>query len=78
LVVVARADDGAVTVAATFSPSDPIGSTAVVITPEPAATSGMLELLDSAIVRLLAYRDGYKAASEKDGPPLLPARWYVW
>jgi hypothetical protein len=76
LVVVARADDGDVTVSATFTPTDPVGSTEVLITPEPATTSGVLELLDAAIVRLLAYRDGYRAASEKDAGPAFPAPWY--
>ena len=76
LVVVARAADGEVAVSATFTSTDPIGSTEVLIIPEPATTSGVLELLDAAIIRLLAYRDGYKAAGEKDAAPLFPAPWY--
>jgi hypothetical protein len=76
LVVVSCAHDGDVTVSATFTPTDPVGATEVLITPEPATTCGVLELLDAAIVRLLAYRDGYRAASEKDAAPVLPAPWY--
>lgn len=78
LVVVAHAHDGDVTVSATFTPTDPVGSTEVLITPEPATTSGLLELLDAAILRLRAYRDGYKAASEKDAMRVLPAPWSRW
>ena len=71
-------DDDDVTVTATFHPADPIGATEVVITPEPASYAGVLEMLDAAIVRLLAYRDGYKAASEKDAAPPLSAPWTGW
>ncbi len=70
--------DGDVTVTATFHPTDPIGATEVVITPEPATHARVLDLLDAAIVRLLAYRDGYKTASDKDTTPLFPAPWYGW
>jgi hypothetical protein len=58
LLVVARADDGDVTVSATFTPTDPVGSTEVLIMPEPATIGAVLELLDAAIVRLRAYRNG--------------------
>jgi hypothetical protein len=77
LVIVAH-DDGDVTVTATFHPTDPIGATEVVITPEPATHARVLDLLDAAIVRLLAYREGYKTASDKDTMPLFPAPWYGW
>jgi len=77
LVIVAHDDDD-VTVTATFHPTDPIGATEVVITPEPASHARVLDLLDAAIVRLLAYRDGYKTASDKDTTPLFPAPWYGW
>ncbi len=77
LVIVAR-DDNDVTVTATFYPTDPIGATEVVITPEPATHARVLDLLDAAIVRLLAYRDGYKTASDKDAAPPLSAPWYGW
>ena len=77
LVIVAHDDDDVI-VTATFHPTDPIGATEVVITPEPATHARVLDLLDAAIVRLLAYRDGYKTASDKDAAPLFPAPWYGW
>ncbi len=77
LVIVAH-DDGDVTVTATFHPTGPIGATEVIITPDPATHARVLDLLDAAIVRLLAYRDGYKTASDKDAAPLFPAPWYGW
>ncbi len=38
-------------------PTDPIGSTEMVISPDPAGAKGVLETLDMVLRRLMAYRD---------------------
>lgn len=71
-----------VTVAATFTTSDPIDCTEVVIDPEPLTESCYLQLIDAAIRRLVAYRDAFIAAEEADTgvlpPTPLPVPWYGW
>ncbi len=89
---VALYDDN-VSITATFRPGDPIGSTEVVPSLDSLDATAYLNLLDSTIARLIAYRDGYRQAMDMDAdadadadptpvraplPLPLPARWYAW
>jgi len=71
-----------VSVIVTFHPGDPIDSTEVTTAPDFLAEmddTGLLNLLDSAIARLTAYRAGYQAALDEDDKPLLlPVPWHGW
>ncbi len=77
-------DDGDVSVTVTFRPTAPIGSTEVVASLDLPDDTTLLNLLDSAIARLIAYRAAYHLARAEDAataslPPLpLPTPWYAW
>jgi len=78
-------DDGDVSVTASFRPLDPIGSTEVVASLDLPDATGLLNLLDATIVRLIAYRDAYQQAMDADADPApvraplpLPVPWYAW
>ncbi len=78
-------DDGDVSVTASFRPLDPIGSTEVVASLDLPDATGLLNLLDATIVRLIAYRDAYQQAMDADADPApvrtplpQPVPWYAW
>jgi len=82
-----------VSVTATFRPHDPIGSTEVVASIDLPDDTALLNLLDTTIARLIAYRDAYQQAMTANDQPLmdgdadpapvraplpLPVPWYAW
>jgi len=86
-------DDGDVSVTVTFRPLDPIGATEVVASIDLPDATGLLNLLDATIARLIVYRDAYHQAMtandqpvmEEDADPApvrtpipLPVPWYAW
>ncbi len=77
--------DRDVSVTATFRPLDPLGSTEVVASLDPPDATALLNLLDTTIARLIAYRDAYQQAMTEDTDPApvraplpLPVPWYAW
>jgi len=77
--------DGDVSVTATFTPDAPIGSTQVVASIDLPDDTALLNLLDTTIARLTAYRDAYRQAMDEDADPApirvprpLPVPWYAW
>jgi hypothetical protein len=85
--------DGDVSVTTTFRPHDPIDATEVVASIDLPDATGLLNLLDATITRLIAYRDAYQQAMtandqpvmEEDADPApvraplpLPTPWYAW
>jgi len=69
--------DGDVSVPATFRPHDPIGATEVVASLDLPDDTALLNLLDTTIARLTAYRDAYRQAMDADpdpAPDRLPRR----
>jgi len=74
-----------VSVTATFRPHDPIGATEVVASLDLPDDTALLNLLDTTIARLTAYRDAYQQAMTEDADPApvraplpLPVPWYAW
>jgi len=77
-------DEGDVSVTVTFRPCSPIGSTEVVASLDLPDDAALLNLVDSAIARLTAYRDAYQQAMTEDADPApisapfpLPVPWYA-
>jgi len=78
--------DGDVSVTATFRPLDPLDATEVVASLALPDDAALLNLLDTTIARLIAYRDAYRQAmadEDADPAPLraplpLPVPWYAW
>ena len=77
--------DGDVSVTATFRPHDPLGATEVVASLDLPDDTALLNLLDTTIARLTAYRDAYQQAMTEDADPApirtplpLPTPWYAW
>jgi len=77
--------DGDVSVTATFTPDAPIGSTQVVASIDLPDDTALLNLLDTTIARLTAYRDAYRQAMDEDADPApiraplpLPTPRYAW
>jgi len=77
--------DGDVSVTATFRPRDPLGATEVVASIDLPDATALLNLLDTTIARLTAYRDAYQQAMTEDVDPTpvraplpLPVPWYAW
>jgi len=85
--------DGDVSVTATFTLDAPIDSTEVVASIDLPDDTALLNLLDTTITRLIAYRDAYRQAMAENDQPvmngdadptllraplLLPVPWYVW
>ena len=77
-------DDGDVSVTATFRPHDPIGATEVSASIDLPDDTTLLNLLDTTIARLTAYRDAYQQAMTEDADPApisapfpLPVPWYA-
>ncbi len=68
-----------VTVHVTFQTSAPLTQTEVVVAPDPVDDACLLQLIDAAISRLIAYRLAYRAAEAEDAAPTpLPMPWYAW
>jgi len=83
--------DGDVSVTVTFRPDDPIGATEVVASIDLPDDTALLNLLDTTIARLIAYRDAYRHAMTANDQPArdddtapvraplpLPTPWYAW
>ncbi len=65
----------------TFKTVDAPGQVEVAIAPYPEGNGVLLQLIDAAIVRLLAYRDDFMAAEAADmpvPPAALPVPWHAW
>ncbi len=85
--------DGDVSVTATFRPLDPIDATEVVASLDLPDDIGLLNLLNTTITRLIAYRDAYQQAMAANDQPVmdadaapaplraplaLPVPWHAW
>ncbi len=85
--------DGDISVTATFRPHDPIGATEVSMSIDLPDDTALLNLLDTTIARLTAYRDAYQQAMTANDQPVmgddadpapvraplpLPVPWYAW
>jgi len=85
--------DGDVSVTATFRPLDPLDATEVVASLDLPDATALLNLLDTTIARLTAYRDAYQQAMTANDQPVmdddadptparaprpLPVPWYAW
>ena len=77
--------DGDVSVTTTFRPHDPLDATEVVASLDLPDATALLNLLDTTIARLTAYRDAYQQAMTEDTDPApvraprpLPTPWYAW
>jgi len=77
--------DGDVSVTATFRPLDPLNATEVVASLDLPDDTALLNLLDTTIARLTAYRDAFHQAMSEDADPAparaplpLPTPWYAW
>jgi len=77
--------DGDISVTATFRPHDPLDATEVVASLDLPDATALLNLLDTTIARLTAYRDAYQQAMTDDVDPApvrtplpLPVPWYAW
>ncbi len=85
--------DGDISVTTTFRPHDPIGATEVSASIDLPDDTALLNLLDTTIARLTAYRDAYRQAMTANDQPLmdehadpapvraplpLPVPWYAW
>ncbi len=77
--------DGDISVTTTFRPHDPIGATEVSMSIDLPDDTALLNLLDTTIARLTAYRDAYQQAMTADADPApvraplpLPVPWYAW
>ena len=77
--------DGNVSITTTFRPHDPLGATEVVASLDLPDDTGLLNLLDTTITRLIAYRNAYQQAMTDDVDPApiraplpLPTPWYAW
>jgi hypothetical protein len=85
--------DGDVSVTTTFRPLDPLSATEVVASLDLPDATGLLNLLDATITRLIAYRDAYQQAMTANDQPVmdddadpappraplpLPVPWYAW
>ncbi len=71
--------DEDVTIQVTFRLSDPLGTTDVVIDPEPSDGRQVAHVVSAATARLIAFRDGYLEAEDEDAEPtVLPVPWYAW
>lgn len=65
----------------TFKTVDAPGQVEVAIEPYPEGNGVLLQLVNAAIVRLLAYRNDFMAAEEADvptPPTSLPVPWHAW
>ncbi len=85
--------DGDISVTATFRPHDPIAATEVSASLDLPDDTALLNLLDTTIARLIAYRDAYQQAMTANDQPVmgddadpapvraplpLPVPWYAW
>jgi hypothetical protein len=85
--------DGDVSVTVTFCPLDPLDATEVVASLDLPDDTGLLNLLDTTITRLIAYRNAYQQAMAANDQPAraedtdpapvraplpLPVPWYAW
>jgi len=85
--------DGDISVTTTFRPHDPIGATEVSMSIDLPDDTALLNLLDTTIARLTAYRDAYQQAMTANDQPVmgddadpapvraplpLPVPWYAW
>ncbi len=85
--------DGDISVTTTFRPHDPIGATEVSASIDLPDDTALLNLLDTTIARLTAYRAAYRQAMTANDQPVrddaadsapvraplpLPVPWYAW
>ena len=64
-------DDADVSLTATFRPHDPIAATEVSASLDLPDDTALLNLLDTTIARLIAYRDAYQQAMTANDQPVM-------